>query len=103
VDVTVGTPRGQLRIEVADRGPGIPLSEAGRVFEKFYRAAQGASAPGTGLGLAIARGLAQAHGGDVTCAPRPAGGSIFAVRLPIEGAGQEPEIREQPAGASRRR
>jgi K+-sensing histidine kinase KdpD len=103
VDVTAGAPNGQLRIEVTDRGPGIPPSEAARIFDKFYRAAPGAGAPGTGLGLAIARGLAQAHGGDVTCAPRPDGGSIFAVCLPLAGDGQEPAIREQPAGASRRR
>ncbi len=103
VDVTAGVARGQLCIAVADRGPGVAPSEAARIFDKFYRAAQGDGAPGTGLGLAIARGLAQAHGGDVTCAPRPEGGSIFAVRLPLEGTGQEPGTREQLAGVSSRR
>ncbi|HZR98841.1 MAG TPA: ATP-binding protein [Chloroflexota bacterium] len=103
VDVTAGVARGQLCIEVADRGPGVAPSEAARIFDKFYRAAQGDGAPGTGLGLAIARGLAQAHGGDVTCAPRPEGGSLFAVRLPLEGTGQEPGTREQLAGVSSRR
>jgi K+-sensing histidine kinase KdpD len=101
VDVTAGAPRGQLAIAVADRGPGILPGEAARIFDKFYRAAPGDGAPGTGLGLAIARGLAQAHGGDVTWAPRPAGGSIFVVRLPLEGDAQEPTFREQPAGANR--
>ncbi|HLH23340.1 MAG TPA: ATP-binding protein [Chloroflexota bacterium] len=103
VELTAGALGSQLRIEVADRGPGIPDGEAERIFDKFYRAAPGSRAPGSGLGLAIARGLAQAHGGEVTCAPRPGGGSIFTVRLPIEGEGQEPAIRERPAGASRRR
>jgi signal transduction histidine kinase len=103
VEVTAGARQDQLCIEIADRGPGIAPSEAARIFEKFYRAAAGAGAPGTGLGLAIARGLAQAHGGEVTCAPRPNGGTIFAVRLPVEGNGQEPTLREQPTGARRRR
>jgi K+-sensing histidine kinase KdpD len=103
VDVEAGVRDGQLYVEVADRGPGVPPSEMPRIFEKFYRATQGAGAHGTGLGLAIARGLAQAHGGEVTCAPRPDGGTIFTVRLPVEGDGQEPTSREQPAGTSRRR
>ena len=103
VDVTAGARQDQLCIEIADRGPGVPPSDAARIFEKFYRAAAGTSAPGTGLGLAIARGLAQAHGGEVTCAPRPNGGAIFTVRLPVEGNSQEPMLCEQPAGVSRRR
>ncbi|HEY7061673.1 MAG TPA: ATP-binding protein [Chloroflexota bacterium] len=102
VEVLLATLPRQLNIQVADRGPGVPPGEVERIFEKFYRAKHGAGAPGTGLGLAIARGLAQAHGGDVTLAPRPEGGSIFTVRLPLEGEVQEPETREQPAGASRR-
>ena len=103
VDVTAGARQDQLCIEIADRGPGVPPSDAARIFEKFYRATAGTSAPGTGLGLAIARGLAQAHGGEVTCAPRPNGGAIFTVRLPVEGNSQEPMLCEQPAGVSRRR
>jgi two-component system sensor histidine kinase KdpD len=87
VEVTAEVHEGQLRITIADRGPGIPPTEATRIFEKFYRTtAASAGASGTGLGLAIARGLARAHGGDVSFAPRPDGGSIFIVSLPIEGS-----------------
>lgn len=48
---------------VQDNGPGIPLADAGRIFEPFFTAKRAAG--GTGLGLAIARSLAQAHGGTL--------------------------------------
>lgn len=71
-------------VEVRDRGPGIPASEAERVFESFYRpedsVADGGSA---GLGLAISRQLAEAQGGRLTYASRAEGGSVFTLRLPV--------------------
>jgi signal transduction histidine kinase len=56
-----------LRIAVLDDGPGIPMAERERVFERFYRTdpARSRSAGGAGLGLAIARAIAEAHGGSV--------------------------------------
>ncbi len=58
--------RGQLRIEVRDRGPGIPEAERKRIFEMFYSAERGdRGRDGTGLGLAICRGMIGAHGGGV--------------------------------------
>lgn len=73
----------RLVFEIADRGPGIPPSEAERVFAPFYRA-RGASsdAGGTGLGLSIARRLAEAQGGSLSYTPRPGGGSVFSLTLP---------------------
>ena len=53
----------ELRIEVADEGPGIPAAERERVFERFTRGAT--SAGGTGLGLAIARWAVELHGGTI--------------------------------------
>ncbi len=50
-----------IRIAICDQGPGVPLDERERVFEKFYRL--GGPVNGTGLGLAIARGLVELHGG----------------------------------------
>lgn len=85
VEVRAGALDGQLVIDVADRGAGVPPAERERIFEKFYRARERATqVPGTGIGLAVARGLAQAHGGELSYAPRPGGGSIFRVRLPLE-------------------
>ena len=83
LDLAVVRRGDRLAIEVADRGPGIPPSEAGRVFAPFYRAA-GATPDtrGAGLGLSIARRLADAQGGTLEYAPREGGGSIFVLSLP---------------------
>jgi signal transduction histidine kinase len=58
---------GHARLEVVDEGPGIPVDEADRVFERFYRADQARSSTkgGSGLGLAIARGIVELHGGTI--------------------------------------
>lgn len=88
VTVEVGAgPRGSLAIEVIDRGIGIAPDERDRVFEPFYRTAEGArSAEGSGLGLAIARRLVDALGGDVVAQPTPGGGTTFSLTLPVGAA-----------------
>jgi signal transduction histidine kinase len=76
-----------IGIAVIDRGIGIEPGERGRVFEPFYRTAEGArSAEGSGLGLAIVRRLVDALGGDIATAPTPGGGTTFRVRLPVRAA-----------------
>ncbi len=67
-------------IEVADEGPGIPSTDAGRVFDRFYRGTQ-RDVPGSGLGLAIVkRAVERAHGTiDLNSGPN---GSRFVVHLP---------------------
>ena len=73
-----------IRLEVADRGPGIPEGEVERLFQPFARgtAQPTAGESSTGLGLAIVREVVVAHGGQVTIRPHLGGGSIFAVELP---------------------
>lgn len=75
-----------VRISVADRGPGIPLAQRARIFERFYRVDKGRSRDvgGTGLGLAIVRTLVIAMGGDVGVgdAPGGQGGAEFWFTLP---------------------
>lgn len=71
-----------LKVEVADRGPGLPLGEEERVFEKFYQAARGRSR-GVGLGLTICRSIVEAHGGQIWATNRPAGGAVFTFTLPL--------------------
>jgi signal transduction histidine kinase len=75
---------GAIRICVADAGPGIPLAEQSRVFEKFYRAdPQLARSPGgTGLGLYISRELAQRMGGRLELSSELGAGATFVVELP---------------------
>jgi signal transduction histidine kinase len=79
------TPLPHAEIRVLDRGSGVPRGSEEKVFEKFYRAHDSLSSgiQGSGLGLTIARQIARAHGGDVTCEPRPGGGSCFVLRLPL--------------------
>ena len=74
---------GTIVLCVEDRGPGIPEEERERIFEPFYRL-EGSreTGEGFGLGLALVRQIAQRHGGDVRCLPRPGGGTRFEVTLP---------------------
>ncbi|MES2298742.1 MAG: ATP-binding protein [Pseudomonadota bacterium] len=71
-----------LRLEVCDRGPGVPEGERAAIFNPFYRVA-GASeaAGGVGLGLSLVRQIALRHGGDVQCLAREGGGCCFRVSL----------------------
>ena len=86
IDVTVRREDGQAVLEVADTGPGIDDGEADRLFDRFFRGdpSHARNVEGTGLGLAIVRSIARVHGGSVKARARPAGGSLFTVRLPAE-------------------
>jgi len=77
-------PSGGVRIEVSDRGPGVPVAHAERIFEKFHRVDDTLTAGhgGAGLGLGIARQLARGLGGDVCYRPRAGGGASFILTLP---------------------
>ncbi|HET6713295.1 MAG TPA: HAMP domain-containing sensor histidine kinase [Actinomycetota bacterium] len=79
----------EIGIAVIDHGIGIEALERERVFEPFYRTAEGArSAEGSGLGLAIARRLVDALDGEVAAEPTPGGGTTFRVTLPVRAAGR---------------
>ncbi|WP_232323623.1 sensor histidine kinase [Catenuloplanes japonicus] len=78
--VTIGARQdanGWWRIEVADRGIGIPAEHHKRVFAPFYRTPAATGYPGTGLGLATCRRIAGLHGGQVGVESNPGGGSVF--------------------------
>ena len=81
-------------LEVADHGLGLTAEQAGRVFERFYRADQARTrqAGGAGLGLAIVAALVTAHGGTVAVEPTPGGGATFQIILPLA-----PEVLEAKA------
>jgi two-component system, OmpR family, sensor histidine kinase KdpD len=90
----------EIRIAVADRGPGVPAGEEERIFEPFYRPGGkfDSSGGGAGLGLSIARRMAEAQGGAVGYAPRDGGGSVFELRLPAASAG-EPAAERTPSAS----
>jgi len=77
---------GQVVVEVADRGPGVPEDELPKLFDKFYRGAGAKRTPGTGLGLSIVRGVMQGMGGQATAALRTDGGLVVALALPAAQA-----------------
>ncbi len=73
-----------VRLTVADNGPGIPVEELPRIFERFYRVDPSRARPGgTGLGLAIVKHLVELHGGQVSAVNSALGGAVFTVVLPL--------------------
>ncbi|MBN1170801.1 MAG: CHASE domain-containing protein [Micromonosporaceae bacterium] len=70
------------RIEVADRGIGIPPEQRQAVFAAFHRDRAAEGYPGTGLGLAICKRIVERHGGDIGVEQNPGGGSRFWFTLP---------------------
>ena len=84
--VTVETDDRWGRIAVEDRGPGIPVEERNRVFDRFSRGTSGrrrGTGEGTGLGLAIVAEHARQLGGHVYVEPNGACGARFVIELPL--------------------
>ena len=71
-------------LEVEDNGPGIPLDQRERVFERFHRI-PGNNQPGSGLGLAIVQEVVMRHGAQVEIDDGQEGGSLFRIRFPHQG------------------
>lgn len=83
IQIAVRKADGEVHMEVADRGYGIPAQHRERVFEKFYRVEQPGSPAGVGLGLAISKAVVEAHGGTIRLEPRAGGGTVVTVILPV--------------------
>ena len=73
-------------VVVSDDGPGIPVSERGRVFQPFYRldASRNVSTGGSGLGLAVVQQLSAAHGWKIEIGDSPMGGAEFRWRFDVK-------------------
>lgn len=74
---------GEVQIEVADQGPGLPPGEQARIFDMFYRGQADRTTRGYGLGLSICRAIVQAHGGTIEARNRAGGGAVFRITLPL--------------------
>jgi two-component system sensor histidine kinase CiaH len=74
---------GNVLLAVSDHGPGIPLGEEKRIFEKFYRIGneETRTSKGTGLGLFIVDAVARMHGAEVTATNTVDGGALFTVKF----------------------
>jgi signal transduction histidine kinase len=82
---------GQVYLNVADTGEGIPAEHLPHVFKRFYRvdAARTAGRGGTGLGLAICQSIVQAHGGTISIRSALGRGTTVEVALPAANPGGE--------------
>lgn len=72
-----------MTIDVVDNGVGIPKSDQPHIFDRYWHARRTSRTPGTGLGLAIARGIVDAHGGQLSVTSVPGEGSTFSFTIPL--------------------
>lgn len=78
IDVSARTlADGATRVEVADRGIGVPSADRPKVFDPFHRSRNSTGYPGTGLGLSICHRIVEQHGGRMGVDENPGGGSRF--------------------------
>ncbi|WP_406292090.1 sensor histidine kinase [Embleya sp. NBC_00896] len=84
VRFTLRESAGHAIVEVEDDGPGVPIEDRERIFERFVRLDESRrrGSGGTGLGLAIVREVVAVHGGTVDVEAAPRGGAVFRVVLP---------------------
>src|SRR5689334_10302102 len=83
VRVTSRTRGTHANIEVSDSGPGIAADDLPHIFDPYYSASRKHQKSGTGLGLYIAKGIVDAHGGQIRCNSQPGVGTTFNVTLPL--------------------
>lgn len=96
IDLSASASDREVVVEVADQGPGIPLGEEARIFDKFYRALP-AREGGVGLGLTICRGIVEAHGGRIWAENRSGGGAVFRFAIPLPD--RQPPVHMEQTGA----
>jgi PAS domain S-box-containing protein len=85
IRINIHTEGNQIVFEISDTGPGIPLDEQSRIFEKFYRGSNVLNEPkGSGLGLAIVKSIVESHQGRVWVESTLGKGSTFVVVVPAQ-------------------
>jgi signal transduction histidine kinase len=84
VEITATPVKGEMRVSVADSGPGIATEDLDRIFEEFQQTEAGARQhEGTGLGLALSKRFVEMHGGRIWCESELGKGSTFEFTLPL--------------------
>lgn len=88
IDFSIGQEQGLIKIVVQDSGIGIPKSQKGRLFTKFFRAdnAVGVQTSGTGLGLYMVKKIIDRHNGKITVDSSEGKGATFIITLPEQSA-----------------
>ena len=84
---------------VSDSGPGIPLADQPRVFDRYWHSRRTANKRGTGLGLSIAKGIVEAHGGRIWIDSTPGEGATFRFSVPVETGAASPSALAPALGA----
>ena len=92
IDLSASASDRDVIVEVADGGPGIPVGDESRIFDKFYRGSL-AREGGVGLGLTICRGIVEAHGGRIWVENRSGGGALFRFSIPLSD--QQPSVQTE--------
>lgn len=94
ISIRLSEEDGKAVIKVIDTGPGIPDSEKGKIFDRFYQAPNHAVG-GSGIGLHITQALILLHNGDITVADNveDGNGTVFTVTIPVH---QEMSNNETP-------
>jgi heavy metal sensor kinase len=94
VTITTTVDGTDLRLAVADHGPGFTAEFLPRAFDPFTRsdAARARTHGGAGLGLSIVKAVVEAHGGSVVAGNRPEGGAVVAMTFPTGSNGVESEL-----------
>jgi signal transduction histidine kinase len=83
VDVSATRVNGEVRVSIADTGPGIALEDRERIFEEFQQSETGIGhREGTGLGLALSKRFVELHGGRIWLESELGSGSTFTFALP---------------------
>ena len=84
IEITTKLLENEVKIEVKDKGFGIPNEDITRIFNKFYRAVKPRQITGTGLGLSICKGIVESHGGQIWAENNPDNGATLNVILPLK-------------------
>jgi signal transduction histidine kinase len=89
VEVTATHNNGEVKVSIADTGPGIAAEDLDRIFEEFQQTEAGARQhEGTGLGLALSKRFVEMHGGRIWCESEVGKGSTFEFTLPVRPVGR---------------
>ncbi|HJS20173.1 MAG TPA: ATP-binding protein [Anaerolineales bacterium] len=83
INISIRSEDEQMILKVSDAGPGIPVADQPRIFDKFYRGSNIAEIEGSGLGLAIVKTIVESHQGRIWVESVEGRGSSFFIVLPI--------------------
>lgn len=84
IQVLLSADNAQVKVSIADNGPGMREEVQQRIYEKFYQADSSRACTGNGLGLALAKRIVDLHNGTITVASTVGEGTTFTVTLPFE-------------------